>query len=273
MTVVSAVITRHCTAHASDSFVTILKAKGTREVVEDNKPKLVYVKRWRGALTYWGLARVEGRWSTLDWLRSRAQLANQFSSPEDFAKAIATDLNKQLIRLPLPNAADKGIGMHFTAYERINDYWIPELFLISNWADTSYTDIRPAGIGVTRETYHTLKEVEPAPEHREAQFRIEVHQALQSGTMFRFNNGDPMLFNPVANMILDVFFRLMQRGVLKDPSAEKTHRALARRPIEVISKLLADFSKEGTRLIGGKPHDLSILPSGMCWSSTGDCAG
>jgi hypothetical protein len=88
--------------------------------------------------------------------------------------------------------------------------------------------------------------------------------------MFRYNNGDPALFNPVADALMDAFFVLMQRGELNDPSKEKAHCALVRRPIEVVSRLLADFSKKGTRLIGGKPHDLCVLPTGDYWSSTGD---
>ena len=269
MTVVSALITKHCTAHASDSFLTILKADGNREIVEDQKPKVVCVKHWRGALTYWGLAQC-GQWSTLDWLRRRAQLASKFSSPEEFGNAIAADLNEELTKLPLTNNVDKGIGIHFTAYERMNDYWIPELFLISNWAGIPYTDIRSTGIGATRETYHTLNNVDSMPEHREVDFRIKVHQALQSGAMFRYNNGDPVLFNPVADAIVDSFIELARRGVLNDPSSEKTHCALVRRPIEVVSDLLADFSRKGTRSIGGKPHDLCVLPTGNLWSSTGD---
>ena len=275
MTVISAVITQHCTAHASDSFLTSQKADGTREVVGDQKPKLVYVKHWRGALAFWGLAQC-GQWFVLDWLRRQAQRADSYPSAEDFANAIAASLNKEIAELPLTKAVDKGIGIHFTAYERVNDYWIPELFLISNWAGIPYTNLRPEGVGVSRETYHILKEKEgvtPAPEHREPKFRIEVNKALRSGIMFRFNNGDPELFKPTADAILDVFFRLMERSLLDDSSADRTHCAIVRRPIEVISNLLTDFSKEGTRLIGGKPHDLCISPDGRCWSSTGDCGG
>ena len=120
MTVVAALITRHSTAHATDSFLTIVKGDGNREIVEDQKPKVVSVKHWRGALTYWGLAQY-GQWSTLDWLRRQAQVASKFSSPEEFGNAIATDLNEEFTKLPLTNNADKGIGIHFTAYERIND--------------------------------------------------------------------------------------------------------------------------------------------------------
>ena len=220
MTVVSALITRHCTAHASDSFLTILKSDGNREVVEDQKPKVVPVKHWRGVLTYWGLAQF-GQWSTLEWLRGRVQLASQFSSAEDFANTLSVDLNGELSRLPLTKPVDRGIGIHFTTYERMNDYWIPELFLISNWAGIPYTNIRSTGVGATRETYHTLNNVPSSAEHRDFDFRFKVHQALQSGIMFRYNNGDPALFNPVADAILDRFIELARRGVLNDPSSER----------------------------------------------------
>lgn len=270
MTVISALITRYGTAHASDSLLTKLKPDGSREVVEDRRTKLVHVKHWRGALAYWGLAQC-GNWSTLEWLRGRSGTASQFSSPEAFANALAVDLNDELAKFAVPNTSDKGLGIHFTAYERMNDRWIPELFLISNWEGIPYTKIRPTGVGASRETYHTLKNVPSAPEHRNVEFRVAVYEALQWGTMFRYNNGDPELFNPIANAILDAFFALTQRGILDKPSNEKTHCALVRRPIEVASRLVGDFSGQGTRIIGGKPHDLCILSSGQCWSSTGDC--
>jgi len=268
MTVVSAVITRHCTAHATDSLLTELMANGKRKIREDRKPKLVSVRRWRGAMTFWGLAQY-GKWSTLDWLRKQAAAADEHNSAEEFATRVATHLNEGLVKLHFPNPVDGGIGIHFTTYERINDYWIPELFLISNWKGIPYTDIRPEGVGISRETFHTLKDVPSVPEHRNSEYRLEVHRWLhEKSGMFRYNNGDPELFNPVANAILDTFFTIMKRGSLKS-STSKTHCDIARRPIEVISRVLGDFSRKGTRLIGGKLHDLSVSPHGTYWSSTG----
>jgi hypothetical protein len=269
MTVISAVITQHCTAHASDSLLTRLESDGTRRPIEYEKSKLVYVKHWRGAAAFWGLAE-SGHWSTLEWLRGQAQHAHEFSSAEEFANQMAAVLNRELARLPSSSPVDKGIGIHFTTYERVSDYWIPELFLISNWEGIPYTHIRRKGGGASRETYHTLKGVVSAPQHGEPRFRFEVHEALLSGTMFRYNNGDPELFSPVADATIDTLFRLMRRGSVNDPSSKETHCALARRPIEIISHLLTDFSKEGTRLIGGKPHDLCISHDGTWLSTTGD---
>jgi hypothetical protein len=43
MTVIATVITRHYTALASDSFITVVRQDGTREVVEDQASKLIRV--------------------------------------------------------------------------------------------------------------------------------------------------------------------------------------------------------------------------------------
>jgi hypothetical protein len=267
MTVVSALITKYGTAHASDSYITQAKAGGGRAVIEDQRTKLIYVKHWRGAMGYWGLGQYPN-WSTLDWLQGRAQTASQFSDPEQFANALAADLNGALASLPL-TPLEKGLGIHFTAYERIKDYWIPELFLISNWQGIPYTTLRPTGVGASRETFGTLNRTPPAPEHRSIECRMEVHEALLSGIMFGYNNGDPELFNPIANAIFQDFVTLSRRSVLFEPSSKEAHCALVRRPVEVVTRLLTDFARADTRVIGGKTHDLCILSNGEYWSSAG----
>src|SRR5690348_3472724 len=108
MTVVSAVITKHCTAHATDSLLTVLKADGKWEIVEDEEPKLSYVKHRRGVMTFWGLA-LCGQWSTLDWLRKQVEGANKYGSAEEFASGVATDLNAALGKLHLQKPVDRGI--------------------------------------------------------------------------------------------------------------------------------------------------------------------
>lgn len=267
MTVVSALITKHGTAHASDSYITQAKTGGGRAVLEDQKTKLVYVKHWRGAMGYWGLAQYLN-WSTLDWLKSRAQTASQFSDPQEFANALALDLNSAIASLPL-TPLEKGIGIHFTAYERIKDYWVPELFLISNWQGIPYTTLRPTGVGVSRETFGTLNGIPPAPRHQSVECRLEVNEALRSGIIFGYNNGDPELFNPIANAIFQDFVTLSRRSVLSEPSSKEAHCALVRRPVEVVTRLLSDFARADTRVVGGKTHDLCILPNGEYWSGTG----
>jgi hypothetical protein len=205
MTVISAVITRYCTVHASDSLITKRKEGGTYEPDEWEHSKIVPVHRWRGAMSYWGLAKHPAHnWSTVDWLQDQVKSAGQESTPEEFAQRVTVNLAEAISKMSFAKPVDSGIGIHFTAYEYIDNRWIPELFLISNWADTNYQSL------------------------------------------------------------------LDMRGNLTKPQQIETYLAMARRPIEIISSAQRDFGREDTRIVGGKPHDLAITPSGEYHSTTGD---
>ena len=147
MTVISTIITRHYTAHASDSLVTTTGPDGARSVVEEQQSKLVRVPGMRGVMGYWGLARHGSDWNTLEWLRGQATRAQESSSASEFADALNCVLSNRRFAKP----ADAGLGIHFTAYERVDDRWVPELFLVSNWTDTSYMAVQPQGFRATRE--------------------------------------------------------------------------------------------------------------------------
>lgn len=88
--------------------------------------------------------------------------------------------------------------------------------------------------------------------------------------MFIFNNGDPVMFNAAAYAIMGMFRALAERGRLANPDEVKTHLAIVRRPIEIVSKAQIDFCRKGTRLVGGTPHDLAVTHSGTYSSTTGD---
>jgi hypothetical protein len=92
----------------------------------------------------------------------------------------------------------------------------------------------------------------------------------QEGAFIIYNNGDPVMFNTAAYAILGMFRALEGRGMLTEPSRVETYLAMARRPIEVVSKVQLDFCREGTRVVGGKPHELAITPNGEYISATGD---
>ncbi|MBN1934549.1 MAG: hypothetical protein JW934_07780 [Anaerolineae bacterium] len=272
MTVISTVITRYCTVHASDSLITELQMDGNHKPMEWKQSKIIAVRRWRGAITYWGLAKCSAyKWSTFDWLQERANNADRYSSAEEFAQSLTEQLNKAFAKMRFAQAVSTGIGIHLTAYEYIENYWIPELFLISNFIDTTYSTVNSDGIHLSRETYHTIADAPPSPTHREAQYRLQVHAHLhEPGGMIIYNNGDPIMFNAAAYAIFGAFAILAARGNLARSDKIETYLAIARRPIEVVSETQRDFCKEGTRLVGGKPHDLAITPDGVYLSTTGD---
>lgn len=270
MTVISTFITRTGTVHATDSLLTRLLSEGRYEPIEWQETKIVPVRSWRGAMSFWGLASIDGQWVTLEWLRRRATRAGDFVSAHEFAVGLASELNQALSRFTFPREVDAGIGIHLSAYERIQDRWIPELFLISNWGDTSYTSLRITGVGVSRETYGTLSGKGGNPQSTNDTERLAVSEALQAGTWFRYNNGDPLLYNPAANAIHDMFRELQRRGILRAVDDVNTIRSLARRPVEVVSAIQRDFCINDRRVVGGRIHDLVVTPNGDYSSTSGD---
>jgi hypothetical protein len=221
-------------------------------------------------MAYWGLAQFDApRWSTRKWLADRAQQTGKSSGPEKFAKDLAGDLTAELLKLKLTGSTG-GIGIHFTAYERINGYWIPELFLISNWADTSYRATLPGGMVVSRETFHGISGQAPHASHGDPAFRLQVRTFLEAGNLLTFNNGDPLLYSSAANGIFAMFQQIASRGILADPDSLKMWAALARRPVEIVSAAQRDFCRRGQRIVGGKSHDMAIAPNGQSLSTTGD---
>lgn len=274
MTIISTIISRHYTVHSSDSLITRINDKSVREPIEWEKSKIIRVDAFRGIMSYWGLA-----WYktpdydvfTYDWLHNRAKLARQYKSPEEFARSVADDLNRELSKVKFANLVDSGIGIHFTAHEYTDGYWIPEFFLISNWEDVKYQRVRSSGVGISRETYY----VDPDWGHNQdiaaPEFRMKVHAFLQEGRLLIYNNGDPIMYNTVANGISRAVSELSLRGALKGIDERHSLIALAQRPIEVVSAVQRDFCKEGTRLVGGRIHNLAVTSAnGEYYSTSGD---
>ena len=53
MTVISTIITRHCTVHSSDSLISEIR-NGSFLPIEWEKAKILPVPKYRGAMSYWG---------------------------------------------------------------------------------------------------------------------------------------------------------------------------------------------------------------------------
>lgn len=272
MTVISTVINRYGTVHASDSLITLRQSNGTVTQLNWRRTKIVKVERFRGAISYFGLATCDQcRWSTVSWLAKQSRAAADFSSAEEFANALRDELNREMKRMVFADPRSYGIGMHFTVYENIDNKWIPELFLITNFTDPSYKSIHAHGLHVSRETYHTIVNVPADMGHRETRFRLTVYDHLHAAdNMLIYNNGDPLMFNIAANAILGSFATIAKRGHLSGSRDLRTYLDIARRPVQIVSEAQRHFCSRSYRTVGGKPHDLGISPQGEYYSTTGD---
>lgn len=279
MTVISAVITRYCTIHVSDSLITRRADDGTMVPVDPDprtwhETKIVRVPEFRGAMTYWGLSYPNHlhpeAGSTIEFMKRMARDAHKYASAESFANGLRDTLNQELAAMQFERPADKGVGLHFTAYERVDGYWIPELFQINNYTDTSYQTLSPDGVHVTRETFHGVVQTETTPEHGLPQYRLQVHRHLQDGEILTFNQGDPRLFNPAANAVFEMIRTLYATKRLED--LDDAHRMcmLARTPVEQVSSIQRALCKTGSITVGGKTHDLAVTSGGVYYSTSGD---
>lgn len=268
MTVISTLICDVCTVHASDSFITQRTANGDLVPIECEESKIIRVKAWKGALSYWGFATCSDYgWNTGEWLRNEASAAEAFCSAEAFASHLAAELKAKLAPMRFQNPLEKGIGIHFTAYERLHDCEIPELFLISNWASPSYDSLRD--LSVSRETFHTLSGQAPLDSHRDFHYRKQVYDCIQTRKLLVYNNGHPSLFNKAATGLFALFCELYEKNALERTDEVETWLRLTRWPLEAVIQAQRDFVSRFKRRVGGQPHALAISPTGGCWSFEG----
>ncbi len=270
MTVISAVISTHCIAVSSDSLLTVYNSKTkVNEIIETRKPKIIKIEKFLGAFSYWGLAAKSkySNWTTYDWLKRISNKAQYFNNLEEFAIYVKDELEKEIKSFRFDNKY-KGIGIHLTGYENYDGYKIPELFLISNFTDESYMKV--GTLGVSRHLYPTMpKEFKSSDENISQQEKqILVKDFLTKGRMFIFNNGDPVLFNPLFDGFKEAMKTAKKRNVIKNSDDIEIYRAMARRPIEMVTRAQKDFYKEGKIIVGGRVHDLVIKKNTEEFTST-----
>ena len=204
MTVISAILSKSCIAIASDSLITTYDK--TNNPLEYGKSKIVYYEKLKCSASYWGLAWNDHGWSTYDWLEKQKSKSAEIDTLENFANYLRDSLDKELSKMNYENPVHKGIGIHLVGYEKIDDKWIPELFLICNYDNTNYSELREKGLGVSRETYGTVTKYLPElknENYSDKEKRLVVYnEFLNKGRILFYNNGDPIMFNPIAKAFL-----------------------------------------------------------------------
>jgi len=218
MTVISAVISTHCIAVSSDSMLTIYnKTKNTSEIIEYRRPKIVRIEKFLGSFSYWGLAAKSkfSKWTMYGWLKIIANDSQKFSDFERYANYVRDELNKEFIAQKIDKQYT-GVGIHLTGYEIINGNKIPELFLISNFTDPTYTTI--GDLFVSRQLFNTMpNEFKTGNENLcQTDKQLIVKEFLRQGKMFIFNNGDPEMFNSLSNAYKEAMTISKNRKVIKD---------------------------------------------------------
>lgn len=267
MTVIATLITKHWTVHATDSLITERQHDKTYDIKERQKPKMVRVDAFDGAISYWGLAWDSlGQWNTYEWLIKQASSASRFTTASEFAQHLAQNLSYEIERLSTVEKSLRGLGLHFTAYEFVEGVYVPELFLIRNFLDDECKSVRTGGFEVRRCTCGPATE----PLEGSVEIRKAIHTALQNNALFRFVNGDPGLYIPLANAVFEAFITMQQRGWVDDYASAEMHCCIARAPIEALNRLLGGIARPGVRIVGGKPHDLAVKPGRIYKSTSGD---
>ena len=266
MTLITAVISPHAIAVASDSLITLYNTKqDERKILETKKPKIVKVEALKACLSYFGLAAKSeyGSWKTYNWLLEKAKEAASFKSLESFASSIAEELQNILLGMSLKQ---RGIGIHLVGYEEFEGKMIPELYLITNFKNTNYEVSRT--ISVSREVYKNLPKNYHIPEADLICQRKQVVKYLNSGGIFVFNNGSPEMFGHVYGALSGLVKMLKKKNMIKNPGDIEQYRYMAKMPIEVVSKVQVSLCKENFRLVGGRIHDLVISKKDLSFSST-----
>jgi len=267
MTAISAIINRNRIAIASDSLITVyIKHSKSYKIIEYTKPKIMRMEKYHAAASYWGLAKY-GNWDTLEFIKTVLRNSDRNISLSQFVEILKTELELELERILPGDDIQKGIGIHITGFENINNILLPELYLIKNFTDQTYLSLK--NMHAAPQLYGTL----PDNYHQNGLTRNEqrnrINHFLKTGNFFTYNNGDPVLFNNIANSIFSNIKILKNRRLLGRINDEAL-RSLAKRPIEIIKRIQADFCPKDKRLVGGKIHDLLITSNRDYTSNSGD---
>jgi len=122
MTVVTTLMSSTCTVHASDSLLTTLTPGGETSNSSSGCDERSSREVFPGAIAYYGLAGRQNGWQTLAWLRTQASEAGRHGSVQEVG---STGHSLQANSFGSAWPAALGIGLHFSAYERVTTTGFP----------------------------------------------------------------------------------------------------------------------------------------------------
>lgn len=261
MTVILNIIGNGFTIHTSDSLRTVTANAGLDQTTQSTispTAKIVRFSQFRGAMSVFGLMHLNG-WDIIEWLEqeaSRAVERNLWSAMR-FANYIESRLRDIFFGF---NVRRHSVGIHFTAYERVNQQWVPELFFITNFRGIQGDTFRYVGgleLASQRQTFFTLTQRTDFRSHGRRNIRANVAANLTNGNMFIYKNGDPSVFQDNHRQFLPELVAEFSRENSNDLSTFLAQIALAE--VQALIRLHEGFP-EDIRAIGGRAHNLILNP-------------
>lgn len=254
MTVIVAQLQVGRAIHCTDSLLTS-KIDGKRKrAIGSGTSKILDCPRFKGAISWWGLVGTE-TWNARTWLMDVMVRLDQVQdlTVDKFAESLADELGYLLKRSHIEE--NKGVGLHFTTLEDIDDDVIPELFLITNYAGMEYEG-GPKFVS-ERQTFHTLSKNTDSDFalHHQPYYRKKVLEHLQVYPII-YSNGQPRLFGALEPDI---------QRIMKDVSQEK-RKFWMNFPLEICKSITALHQAETSsdqRLVGGPFWEMTtskVLP-------------
>lgn len=242
MTVIVAQLQIGKSIHCTDSLLTSEIDGKRKRASGSGMPKILVCPAFKGAISWWGLVGTE-TWNAKEWLIDVIARLEQDKdlTVDSFASSLADELTYLLRESHIER--NKGVGLHFTTLEDFNGEFIPELFLITNYAGMEYQG-GPKFVS-HRQTFHTLSENSDTDydSHHLPFYRNQVLEYLRQFPMI-YSNGQPRLFGALAPDL---------KLQLESISQEK-QRFWQEFPYRICKKIAENHNKEFSydqRLLGG----------------------
>jgi hypothetical protein len=267
MTVISTILKRDHIAFASDSLIT-MSMSGKFEVVEEQEAKFILFPKLKCIAGYWGLARVYDsnknlKWSIHDWLTRQVKEAEKFDTIRSFGLQLKKDLDNIFRIGAARHVESQGLGIHLAGFESFGNFRVPELYLLTNYGfkDGFYVKTRKA-LEFSARAYPTCK---GATDLNTDDEKIQlVKSFFEDGKTMIFNNGDPILFNSLANGLgaLHLHTRPHLRNEFKDEIAFLKFQSSY--GIQLSKDYQQKFYRADQVRVGGMIHS-KILTSDGLW--------
>ncbi|MBK8225507.1 MAG: hypothetical protein IPK73_31225 [Candidatus Obscuribacter sp.] len=274
MTVNLVYVTTHGVAHATDSLIVDLNMKPVH--AESGKAKIFAIPRFQGAISWHGTAAFPGGWRAMKWIESEVA-SYKGNSPDELAGIMAENLTQVFWANTGVVLSERGMGLHFTFYEKVDNLNIPELIWITNFNSITalgqYKPDQGPRFVAQRQTFHTFTKQSDFEHHARDSYRKVVANYLSLLGPLVYQNGDILLTSLSAGMVEQALLNLLVRKELRsnDPLENFGRRALYRAEIAALTQRV--FSSPEKVGVGTPCFNLIIPPEGPMFTDTREIPG